>query len=1760
MAADGTIKIDLLLNDGKYRDDIRADNRLAKDFGKGAGEQLDRSFKANADKVNQQAKSTHEKVKQTFSNDVHQQVKLEDSQAKAQANDYKRMLNEMPKDVRTKLTTEAKEQGIRNFDELLRKLPARQQVELLTKVQKGQTINFEQELKKMPRSIVTKVRLDKGTASAGLTDLKEKASQVEGKFTHLKTVIGGTFIGGVAANGVQQIAGFLSGLVGDAAAASDAIFKFRSTMKLAKIPKAEIASDTKEVQKYANQTVYELGDVSNTTAQLAANGVKGYMKLTEAAGNLNAQAGGNANTFKSVAMMLTQTAGAGKLTTENWNQLADAIPGASGVLQKAMKKNGAYTGNFRDAMAAGKISSDEFNKAIMQLGMNDGAKKAAKSTTTFEGAWGNLEATVVTKMQNMINAIGKKDMTDAINAVGDAASKLGDALIKTILWMKDNKQVVKGFALALGGLFATKKILDFILYMSKARKALLEFKAVDSVTSVFGGHGKSAAVKTVGTTAEADLGTDAVAATATKSSGFFSKISSSKLIGFGKGIGGKLLAGIGIAISAFDLFKGLTSKKSDKRYKNIGKGAGGLIGAGIGFAIAGPPGAAIGSAIGSVVGGAVGKATKKFAKGWNSWSKGYKPHGFIAKIGFDFHEGAHRLNNWIAGVEKHHHVIGFAIRMLEGWRKVVMEPAKLFGRTLKLGTANAWDVVKGLSKHNWSSILKSLGKNFKTWYKGIGSDIGNIWDSFTHNRKTEKEPNHRKEPDKKQPAKRESTRDAIDKVATTHVSKRDITNVTAMTSAIKSYTGALRGLKSSIKNNDPTHELNSMNNRLDKSIKSWNKLASPIKKMGDAFKTLASFSRTMNKNDAFAELNHDLPKLQRTLKDSKVGQYIKNISGDIKNSKISQNMKAVTKSLSKDIGTWKNIAKPIKAISGSFDSLKKSMKSLSGKNDPFSSLDKHIRTLNHDLKKYDIGKAIRSLVSKVNSATKNLKSVNKFNSSIRSIGTAINSAQKAISRFTTTIKHNWKSAWNSLDNTANSSLKSVSHKISKRLDDIHDTMSSGESHIRKGWHSFWNGLNDFTGSVLGDIRSTTHKGMKKIIGTINDAISGVDKVISKFGGKSETISLIKYATGTGVGGGVRRPITQPTFAMLNDGFDSPETGNREIVALPNGGAFSPSERNWTGILPAGAEVLNARESAPFLGGMSHYASGTGFLSGFNMSKQMEKLFDKLSGGMKSIASAAQGFAKNPRKSFDSMVKTPNQTGAGMNALSRSMIKPAKKQGETWWGEVWNQITSAMQSGDGSSAGGNWRHNPGMPLTNGFGASRSFGSHDGNDFAGPLGSPILAMHGGTVTRTGKPVWDYRDLGDVITVKSDDGYQEIYQEFGGLGNIKVKVGDHIKTGQRIATLGRLNGSGTGPHVHVGLAHGSLWDHGGSSTHGWLDITKMHGKSSGNDSDSKKKDKGPKVSSGLGKLVKSELGPGVFKWVQKHLAPLFSDDGGSIGSFGLSGSTMSRAKTLASALKKLYPSATRNGIAAILGNWSFESGLNPGIQNSIGASGLGQWLSGRFSNLQRFAKRHGKSWKDPSAQLEFALRGEGSDSAIFRRIVSGHGSVASLANAFSSEWERGGFNASHVAGAQRVAAALHSNGGWNVPGMLNIFGEKGQDEVVVNPKKDTAEPLILQAIAARIKESPNGLFAKASNVVKTSKQQSIRDTANVAHNVATPRIVVDQRENSVDLSKIEKLLEANNRKNNTVKVDLDGKKISKNTDKHQAQEYFRQAYALG
>lgn len=598
MAADGKITIDFDTNLSSIKSDADRANEILHGIGSTAGDKMDEKMSENTEKVKQYAKKTSKEVSENVKNSgksagnsMSKNFNNNANKVKEKSKETKKSIdNDFSKATKVRLVADAKTAGIDNFEKVLNKLPKDVQTELLTKADKGEAINYEELLKRIPTRIASTAHLN-DDASPKLEHIQSEAGQTEEKFSSLKTAIGGGIVGGAVVTGIQAAASGIAGLGSEAIEASDSVYKFKSTMKLGGFGEKEISSASKEVQKYANETVYELGDVSNTTAQLAANGVKGYMKLTEAAGNLNAQAGGNADTFKSVAMMLTQTAGAGKLTTENWNQLADAIPGASGVLQKAMKKNGAYTGNFRDAMADGKISSDEFNKALMQLGMNDGAKKAAKSTETFEGAFGNLKANIVTGMQEMLQKVGKKNLTNAVNGASKAVVSLTKFFIEFINAMQEHKGIVIAVGGALATAFAVKKITDFIIYLGHAKKALLEFQAVSALTGSGGGAGgllsKGAKTATVAEGAGSGL-----FATGTSLISKFAKASP------------YLAAGAGVASE-------LTSKNSTgaKVGGSIGSVGGAAAGAALGTAILPGVGTILGASAGSWVG-------KKFGEGF----------------------------------------------------------------------------------------------------------------------------------------------------------------------------------------------------------------------------------------------------------------------------------------------------------------------------------------------------------------------------------------------------------------------------------------------------------------------------------------------------------------------------------------------------------------------------------------------------------------------------------------------------------------------------------------------------------------------------------------------------------------------------------------------------------------------------------------------------------------------------------------------------------------------------------------------------------------------------------------------------------------------------------------------------------------------------------------------------------------------------------------------------------------------------------------
>lgn len=324
-------------------------------------------------------------------------------------------------------------------------------------------------------------------AARAANKLGDNMGKAAGGAGRLGDIIKGSFLGGLAASAVQMVGDALLDLGKEALNAADSLTKFESTMSFAGFDTAQIEASKQAVQDYAARTVYDLETVANTTAQLAANGIKDFVGLTQAAGNLNAVAGGNASTFQSVAMMLTQTAGAGKLTTENWNQLADAIPGASGKLQEAMLQNGAYTGNFREAMEQGQITAEEFNQAIMDLGMSDFAVEAASSVSTIEGAVGNLKATIVDGIAGLLtDGGGMEAITGFINGITSVLQNAGQYIGPAIDGIKT---AISGIGDAFNKAFTSDQQAAILGFLKTLASALvgLPFQLVSAAVQLLAG-------------------------------------------------------------------------------------------------------------------------------------------------------------------------------------------------------------------------------------------------------------------------------------------------------------------------------------------------------------------------------------------------------------------------------------------------------------------------------------------------------------------------------------------------------------------------------------------------------------------------------------------------------------------------------------------------------------------------------------------------------------------------------------------------------------------------------------------------------------------------------------------------------------------------------------------------------------------------------------------------------------------------------------------------------------------------------------------------------------------------------------------------------------------------------------------------------------------------------------------------------------------------------------------------------------------------
>ena len=662
-----------------------------------------------------------------------------------------------------------------------------------------------------------------------------------------------------------------------------------------------------------------------------------------------------------------------------------------------------------------------------------------------------------------------------------------------------------------------------------------------------------------------------------------------------------------------------------------------------------------------------------------------------------------------------------------------------------------------------------------------------------------------------------------------------------------------------------------------------------------------------------------------------------------------------------------------------------------------------------------------SIAKQAEEAVKSLKGKGNFAKQFNSM---VKKFEKDLKAMVKTAQKEFKSMWSNMEHSSKTSQSSMLHSLSSFSKKFKHDWSSLQSGVYKSFSHFWTNM-----------RSAAGRGVNNVIRILNSAIGKIDSVISDFGGSKTAVSkssLVHYAEGTDANG----RLTQDTLAIVNDAKSGPR---QEAIITDTNDVLLPRGKDVPVMLKKGWGVLNGAQTQS-LGLPQHYASGTGL--------SLKKLYD--------IAKRNWGA---PEKTGRSMFGTISGLTGAMKSLASGMKSMTEKQGVTWWSQLWKMVEDKVNDGDLGPASGLLKAVEELGRNKHYSQSKRMSKFFAD--CSSLVSRALAKyyHVGWSTPNG---W-------ALTVAG------LWQHAHRISRSEAKPGDPV------FWL---------PDEHVGVyaGHGKYYSAYGPNDGGPVGMQSVapgavFGRFDGLNTEGDKS-KSPKVkaNSALQKKIRGQVGKGFWQTIQK-IADKYGDNG-LAGAFKLGGDVAQRVKALAKALKQADPRATRNGLAAIIGNAITESTLNPSIVNGIGAAGLWQFYDTRRAALNSYAARHHVSWKNPATQINFALNGD-SSRALFRSILEGNRSVASLAYEFSKRWEVGGHDAEHVQGALSAAKILHGYANGGLANTASIFGEAGPEMAIpLTPSKSTrAWELIGKAVAIL---SANTTFGQQQNQIDSKEQK--------------------------------------------------------------------------
>lgn len=265
---------------------------------------------------------------------------------------------------------------------------------------------------------------------AGFTaGMKAAQKSTESLGSILKKGIGFGAFAAAGGKAVSAVTSNLSGLVAGMNESSATWKTFTGNMTIAGKSTKQITKVRKNLQKFAEQTIYSSSDMASTYAQLAAVGTKNTTKLVKGFGGLASAAEDPQQAMKTLSQQATQMAAKPKVQWEDFKLMVEQTPAGVAAVAKTMGKS---TQQMIKDVQDGKISTEEFFDAVAKTGTNKQFTKMATEYKTVGQAMDGLTETVSNKLQPAFDSVSSVGIK-AVSAIADSLDKInGKAIAKKI--------------------------------------------------------------------------------------------------------------------------------------------------------------------------------------------------------------------------------------------------------------------------------------------------------------------------------------------------------------------------------------------------------------------------------------------------------------------------------------------------------------------------------------------------------------------------------------------------------------------------------------------------------------------------------------------------------------------------------------------------------------------------------------------------------------------------------------------------------------------------------------------------------------------------------------------------------------------------------------------------------------------------------------------------------------------------------------------------------------------------------------------------------------------------------------------------------------------------------------------------------------------------------------------------------------------------------------------------------------------------------